>query len=119
LGLFEEVTADDGKTIYLVGRNAPLGLSPRVFLFSLIDYFERRNASSLSLSQIVHGEFSPGSVFRLDSFQVGSLLDGVEQEFEGVVRFIDTADTQQIILDKTQAPAWAGCLLGVGEELNV
>ncbi|RYZ86335.1 MAG: DUF4007 family protein [Proteobacteria bacterium] len=119
LGLFEEVTADDGKTIYLVGRNAPLGLSPRVFLFSLIDYFERQNVSFLSLSQIVHGEFSPGSVFRLDSFQVSSLLDGVEQEFEGVVRFIDTADTQQIILDKALAPAWAGCLLGVGEELNV
>ncbi|WP_122299931.1 DUF4007 family protein, partial [Pseudomonas syringae] len=119
LGLFEEVTADDGKTVYLVGRNAPLGLSPRVFLFSLIGYFERQNASSLSLSQIVHGEFSPGSVFRLDNFQVGSLIEGVEKEFGGVVRFIDTADTQQILLDRTLAPAWADCLMGVGDELNV
>lgn len=119
LGLFEEVTADDGKTVYLVGRNAPLGLSPRVFLFSLLDYFERQNASSLSLSHIVHGEFSPGSVFRLDNFQVSSLIEGIEKEFGSVVRFIDTADTQQIILDKTLAPAWADCLLGVGEELNV
>lgn len=119
LGLFEEVTADDGKTVYLVGRNAPLGLSPRVFLFSLIDYFERQNTNSLSLSKIVHGEFSPGSVFRLDNFQVSSLIEGVEKEFGGVVRFIDTADTQQIILDTTLAPAWADCLLGVGEESNV
>lgn len=119
LGLFEEVTADDGKTVYLVGRNAPLGLSPRVFLFSLVDYFERQNASSLSLNQIVHGEFSPGSVFRLDNFQVSSLIEGIEKEFGGVVRFIDTADTQQIILDKTLSPAWADCLLGAGEELNV
>jgi hypothetical protein len=119
LGLFEDVTADDGKTVYLVGRNAPLGLSPRVFLFSLIDYFERQNATSLNLSQIVHGDFSPGSVFRLDDFQVGGLIEGIEKEFGGVVRFIDTADTQQIILDKTLSPTWADCLLGVGEELNV
>lgn len=119
LGLFEEVTADDGKTVYLVGRNAPLGLSPRVFLFSLIDYFQRQDANSLSLNQIVHGEFSPGSVFRLDNFQVGSLIEGIEKEFGGVVRFIDTADTQQIILDKTLSPVWADCLLGAGEELNV
>ncbi|MGR4041368.1 DUF4007 family protein [Pseudomonas sp. 910_21] len=119
LGLFEEVTADDGKTVYLVGRNAPLGLSTRVFLFSLIDYFKRQNTASLSLSQIVHGEFSPGSVFRLDNFQVSGFIESIEKEFGGVVRFIDTADTQQIILDKTLSPDWATCLLGAGEELNV
>lgn len=119
LGLFEYVTADDGRTIYLVGRNAPLGLSPRVFLFALIDYFARQNSTTLGLSQIVHGDFSPGSVFRLDEFQVKSLLEGVEHEFGGVIRFVDTADTQQVILEHAQLPDWAECLSAAGEELNV
>lgn len=119
LGLFEEATADDGKTVYLVGRNAPLGLSPRIFLFSLVDFFARHCSTTLNLAALIHGDFSPGAVFRLDEFQLRSLLEGVEHEFGGVLRFVDTADTQQVILEPALVPKWAECLLAAGEELNV
>ncbi|EPF1374357.1 DUF4007 family protein [Pseudomonas aeruginosa] len=119
LGLFEEATADDGKSVYLVGRNAPSGLSPRIFLFAVMDFFARHCAVTRDLTDLIYGEFSPGVVFRLDEFQVRALLEGVEQEFPNVLRFVDTADTQQVILEPALVPEWAACLWEVGEELNV
>ncbi|MDH4555738.1 DUF4007 family protein [Pseudomonas sp. BN417] len=119
LGLFEEATADDGKTVYLVGRNAPLGLSPRIFLFAVVDFFARRRSATLGLTDLIYGDFSPGVVFRLDEFQVRTLLEGVEHEFPSVLRFVDTADTQQVILEPALVPEWAACLWVAGEELNV
>jgi len=65
LGLFEQTTADDGKTVYLVGRNAPLGLSPRIFLFAVVDFYARHRAITRNLTDLTYGEFSPGVVFRL------------------------------------------------------
>ncbi|MFK0998694.1 DUF4007 family protein [Pseudomonas aeruginosa] len=119
LGLFEQTTADDGKTVYLVGRNAPLGLSPRIFLFAVVDFYARHRAITRNLTDLTYGEFSPGVVFRLDEFQVRALLEGAEQEFPNVLRFVDTADTQQVVLEPALVPAWAGCLWVAGEELNV
>jgi hypothetical protein len=119
LGLFEQTTADDGKTVYLVGRNAPLGLSPRIFLFAVVDFYARHRAITRNLTDLTYGEFSPGVVFRLDEFQVRALLEGAEQEFPNVLRFVDTADTQQVVLEPALVPEWAGCLWGAGEELNV
>ncbi|EMJ8167122.1 TPA: DUF4007 family protein [Pseudomonas aeruginosa] len=119
LGLFEQTTADDGKTVYLVGRNAPLGLSPRIFLFAVVDFYARHRAITRNLTDLTYGEFSPGVVFRLDEFQVRALLEGAEQEFPNVLRFVDTADTQQVVLEPALVPEWAGCLWVAGEELNV
>ncbi|SIP90662.1 DUF4007 family protein [Pseudomonas flexibilis] len=119
LDLFEQMTADDGKTVYLVGRNAPLGLSPRIFLFAVVDFYARHRAITRNLTDLTYGEFSPGVVFRLDEFQVRALLEGAEQEFPNVLRFVDTADTQQVVLEPALVPEWAGCLWVAGEELNV
>ncbi|OLU27362.1 hypothetical protein BVH03_14165 [Pseudomonas sp. PA15(2017)] len=119
LGLFEEISADDGKTVYLVGRNVPLGLSSRIFLFSLVDYLARRCVTSCGLADLAHGAFSPGVVFRLDEFQLRGMLENVELEFSGAVRFVDTADTQQVILKPALLPDWLECLLAAEEESNV
>ncbi|EQB8428452.1 DUF4007 family protein, partial [Pseudomonas aeruginosa] len=104
---------------YLVGRNAPLGLSLRIFLFAVVDFYARHRAITRNLTDLTYGEFSPGVVFRLDEFQVRALLEGAEQEFPNVLRFVDTADTQQVVLEPALVPEWAGCLWVAGEELNV
>ncbi|EPM7261451.1 DUF4007 family protein [Pseudomonas aeruginosa] len=119
LGLFEEATADDGKTVYLVGRSVPLGLTPRVVLFSIVDFLARRGSTSCSLGDLAHGAFSPGVVFRLDEFQLRGLLESVEHEFGGVVRFVDTADTQRITMNPALLPDWLEFLWAAEEESNV
>lgn len=119
LGLFDEAATDDGKSVYLVGRNAPLGLSPRVFLFSLADFFSRNDSNTLSLNSLVYAEFSPGAVYRLDEYQVRLFLDAVEDQFPGVLRFVDTADTQQIIFEPSNLPKWAAFVAAMEDELNV
>ncbi|HCE7942336.1 TPA: DUF4007 family protein [Pseudomonas aeruginosa] len=119
LGLFEEASADDGKTVYLVGRNVPLGLSARVVLFSIADFLARSRTASCGLADLVHGAFSPGVVFRLDEFQLKGLLEAVEHEFGGAVRFVDTADTQRVTMNPALLPDWLECLLAAEEESNV
>ena len=119
LDLFEEVSADDGKTVYLVGRSVPLGLSSRVALFSIVDFLARRNSTSCGLGDLAHGAFSPGVVFRLDEFQLRALLETVEHEFDGAVRFVDTADTQRITMNPALLPDWLECLLPAEEKSNV
>ncbi|HHN0564772.1 TPA: DUF4007 family protein, partial [Pseudomonas aeruginosa] len=97
----------------------PLGLSLRIFLFAVVDFYARHRAITRNLTDLTYGEFSPGVVFRLDEFQVRALLEGAEQEFPNVLRFVDTADTQQVVLEPALVPEWAGCLWVAGEELNV
>jgi len=119
LDLFEQASADDGATVYLIGRNAPLGITSRVFLLSLSDYSRRAQARNLSLETLLHGSFSPGVVFRLDEFQLRRLLENVERDFPSAVRFVDTADTQQVIFEPAQMPEWAQQLQTVRDDLNV
>lgn len=107
LDLFEQALADDGSTVYLVGRNAPLGLSSRVFMLALNEFSNRTQARSISLETLLYSPFSPGVVFRLDEFQLRQLLVGLEAEYTSAVRFVDTADTQHVIFDPTQMPTWA------------
>jgi hypothetical protein len=48
---------------------------------------------------VLKGEFSPGLVFRLDEYQ---LRDFIQASVDGVLRnalrFVDTADTQSLVL---------------------
>ena len=101
LGLVKATKAEDGRILYNTSANVPIGLSPRVFGIALADFITNQasRASTVDFIDVLRGEYSPGVVFRLDEHQLRQLVDDViAGPFSGALRFVDTADTQSIVL---------------------
>lgn len=101
LGLMKAIKAEDGRILYNTSASAPIGLSPRVFGIALADFITNQasRASTVDFIDVLRGEYSPGVVFRLDEHQLRQLVDDViAGPFSGALRFVDTADTQSIVL---------------------
>lgn len=101
LSLIKATKAEDGKTIYNADMAAPVGLSLRVFGMALADYITRqgKNSTSADFSQVLKGDYSPGVVFRLDEYQLRQFVENVATgAFSEAIRFVDTADTQSVVL---------------------
>ncbi|AOY00920.1 DUF4007 family protein [Jeongeupia sp. USM3] len=108
LGLLQTVRDDSTRTQFVVAQHPPVGLSARAFAFALVDFLSRQageGTRSVSMQACLNGQFSPGTVFRLDELQLRLFLDEAAQHtLTGALRFIDTADTQTIILDLNRVP---------------
>lgn len=102
LGLLKASKADDSRLIYDTEQIAPVGLTVRVFFMALVDFVLRQDNGSdtADLSQVLKSPYSPGIVFRMDEYQVRQYLDAIPKALElgNAFRFIDTADTQSIVL---------------------
>ena len=101
LGLIKATKTEDGRILYNTRASAPVGLSSRVFGMALVDFMihQGSRASTVDFIDILRGEYSPGVVFRLDEHQLRQLLDdAIAGPFSGALRFVDTADTQSIVL---------------------
>ena len=54
---------------------------------------------TVDLYSVLKGEFSPGLVFRLDEYQLRDLIQAcIDGVLKNALRFIDTADTQSLVL---------------------
>lgn len=101
LGVLKASKTEDGRTIYSTDAGSPIGLTPRAFAIALIDYMTGRGEGdwTVDLNSVLKGEFSPGLVFRLDEYQLRDFIqvcvDGVLKD---ALRFVDTADTQSLVL---------------------
>jgi hypothetical protein len=120
LGLIKASKVDDSRIIYDTEQIAPVGLTVRVFFLALVDFVLRRGNGShtTDLSQVLKGPYSPGIVFRLDEYQLRQYLEVVPKAFAlgNAFRFIDTADTQSIVLDpKSLGEQW---LLSTQKEIE-
>jgi hypothetical protein len=99
LGILRASRTDDGRTIYSTDAAAPIGLSLRVFGITLIDYFSKQGKLTVDLHSVLKGGYSPGVVFRLDEYQLRSFIENcVAGPLKNALRFIDTADTQSLVL---------------------
>lgn len=102
LGLLRALKGEDGRTIFNSEPRAPMGLSLRVFAMALTDFMtaEGEGERSVDFVRLLKHSYSPGMVFRLDEQQlrvyVESLCSGL---LKGVLRFVDTADTQSLVLN--------------------
>jgi hypothetical protein len=118
LSLLRAVKNDDGRVVFSAERRAPLGLSLRVFAIALIEFIDLTDpsASSVAFSQILNGANSPGVVFRIDEPELRMFIENLVQgPLRAALRFVDTADTQSIVLDRALIdPAY---LLAPREEL--
>lgn len=114
LGVLKASKTEDGRTVYSTDVGSPIGLTPRAFAIALVDYVASRGKGewTADLHSVLKGEFSPGLVFRLDEYQLREFIqvcvDGV---LKNALRFVDTADTQSLVLQpKELSPeyrAWA------------
>ncbi len=70
-----------------------------MFTYALLDSWDRWHPAqeTLSFREIVHGEGSPGRVFRLDEDAVLAYLDGLEEKTGGKLIFNDTAMIRQVV----------------------
>lgn len=97
LGLIS--TVGDGQHQRYRFHNGPKASLPAaVFCYALLESWNNRHPGqqTLSLREIVHGEGSPGRVFRLDDDAVLSYLDTLEDLTHGKIAFSDTALTRQV-----------------------
>lgn len=101
LGLIKATKTEHGRLVFNTENATPVGLTLRVFGMALIQFIGRHGdgGRAIDFARVLKGPYSPGMVFRMDEHQVRhfveTLVDGL---FKGVMRFIDTADTQSIVL---------------------
>ncbi|MBU1223689.1 MAG: DUF4007 family protein [Gammaproteobacteria bacterium] len=113
LGLIKATKTEDGRVLYNTDLATPVGLSLRVFGLALIDFLARQDHSwTADFKSVLKGNYSPGIVFRLDEHQLRQLIESATAgPFHGALRFVDTADTQSIVLTPTtldpQYHSWA------------
>lgn len=114
LSVLRVTSSDDGRLTYNSGISPPAGLSMRVFGIVLVDYITRQKngSGSVNLKTALRGDYSPGIVFRLDEHQLRQYIENLISGPMGTaLRFVDTADTQVLILELQQLDlqhrAWA------------
>lgn len=111
LGLLRASKIDGGRPIFSADASTPVGLTLRVFGTALLEFVSRQSGGGCSadLAHVLKGAYSPGQVFRLDEFQVRLFIERLtEGPFKGGLTFIDTADTQSVVLkpERIDASYW-------------
>ncbi len=95
LGLIYE----ERKGHFAFRRGPKATLRDGMFVFSLLDFWDRRakGLSSLPFETIAYGEGSPGRVFKLDEESVAERLFGLEELTKGALTWTDTAGLRQVM----------------------
>lgn len=104
LGLLKATKTEDGRTLYSTDIHVQVGLTPRVFALALVDFLLGQKLSGTAdFNSVLKGDYSPGVVFRLSEHQLRLLIEHtVDGPLRGALRFVDTADTQSIVLSSNQ-----------------
>ena len=76
-----------------------------VFFYALASFWSWKSphARTLTIWEICHAQGSPGQVFKLDENSVLDYLDALEDATNGKMRFEDTAQTRQVVLQENAA----------------
>lgn len=95
LGVIRPIGRRDG---FRFVRGAKPTLGDGVFLYALVDFWQRHStASTLSFEAIAHEPGSPGRVFLLDEDEIFSRLQEIEDVSSGVMKWSETAGLKQVI----------------------
>ncbi|WP_321893807.1 DUF4007 family protein [Paraburkholderia tropica] len=100
LGLMKSIKSESGGTVYNTEAKAPVGLTCRIFGIALTDFIaSSENGQSVEFQRLLKSPGSPGLVFRLDEVQLRIFVDKLVELNPAAIRFVDTADTQTVIID--------------------
>lgn len=95
LNLIEE---DSTSALLRFKRGTQATLADEVFIYALIDFWERSapKREALSFTDVAYGFASPGRVFKLDENSLIDRLDRLEQVSRGCLIYTQTAGLNQI-----------------------
>lgn len=100
LGLMKAIKSEHGGAVYNTEAKAPVGLTCRIFGIALTDFIaSSENGQSVEFQRLLKSPGSPGLVFRLDEAQLRIFVDKLVELNPTAIRFVDTADTQTVIID--------------------
>ena len=101
LALVKATKGEDGRTVFNTESRAPVGLTLRVFGIALSDYIAGAGEGEFSMDfeRLVKDVDSPGVVFRMDEHHLRLFIETMCDTLPGAVRFVDTADTQSVVLN--------------------
>lgn len=101
LALVKATKGEDGRTVFNTESRAPVGLTLRVFGIALSDFIAGAGEGEFSMDfeRLVKDVDSPGVVFRMDEHQLRLFIETMCDVLPGAVRFVDTADTQSVVLN--------------------
>lgn len=100
LGLMKAIKGEDGRTILNTESKAPVGLTCRVFGIALTDFIAAsETGNSVEFERLLRSPSGPGLIFRLDEAQLRLFMEKLGERMPTALRFMDTADTQSIVLD--------------------
>jgi hypothetical protein len=76
-------------------------LPPDIFYYALAKFWQWRHADARTLPvwEVCYAEGSPGMVFKLDENSVLNYLDGLAEATNSQLRFEDTAQNRQVVLE--------------------
>lgn len=109
LGLIAEET----KGTFSFRRGPKPTLSKGLFIYALIDYWERLDpsASSMAFESIVYGEGSPGRVFKLDEESVAERLFSLADDSGDILSWTDTSGLRQVLRKHCDSSAFRDRML--------
>lgn len=78
-------------------------LPPQIFGYALAKFWQWKHggAQTLPVWEICYAQGSPGLVFKLDENSVLNYLDGLAGTTQGRLRFEDTAQNRQVVLEES------------------
>ena len=68
-----------------------------MFGFALAEFWQRRDAETLSVESVTYDAGSPGRTFKLDEQSVSERLVRIEDVSNGAFRWSDSAGLQQVV----------------------
>jgi len=103
LSLLEELGQ---RGLYVFSRGYQKELPQEVFVYALINYWNKLHESNktLSFENIAYGEFSPGLIFKIDEDSLCYRLEGLEKLTKGALRFDETSSVRQVYRIKNVEP---------------
>lgn len=104
LALVKAVKGEDGRMVFNTESRAPVGLTCRVFGIALADFIAGAGEGEFSMDfeRLLKDTNSPGVVFRMDEHQLRMFIEMLCEGLPKALRFVDTADTQSVVLNTKQ-----------------
>ena len=98
LQILTPIGSETSRPRYRFNNKPKPTLPPAVWIYALLDFWKRRfpHQETLSLREIVHGEASPGRVFRLDEDASLAYLDALGELTANAFVWSDTALVRQV-----------------------
>jgi hypothetical protein len=117
MGLVKKSATEVKDDLFLFDTGPKRGLTNKVFLYALFDYWEQYAPASktLSLKEILFGKFSPGAVFKLSEYAVLQYLDTADLATDGCVQFTDGVDVRSLHMRGDKEPKSLKARLGFDE----